>query len=108
MILGKRRSTTQTSIFLPEETVVKIVSQCEKNLTAGQVTIAEMTCVPRIDFNISDTVTRFTPISVTSNTILVTFNTISVTSNKILVTADAINKQQTGKAFLQNTSTSIT
>ena len=104
IFLGKinvRRSTTQTSIFLPEETVVKIVSQCKNNLTAGQVTIAEMTCVPRIDFNISDTVTRFTPISVTSNT-------ISVTSNTILVTADAINKQQTGKAFLQNTSTSIT
>ena len=46
-----------------------------------------MNCVQKIDFNISGSVTRLT---------------------LILVTSNAINKQQTGKPFLQNTSASIT
>ena len=50
--------------------------------------------VQRTDFNISGSVTKFT--------------SISVTSDPLSATSDAINMQQTGKPFLQNTSASIT
>ena len=50
--------------------------------------------VQRTDFNILGSVTKFT--------------SISVTSDPLSATSDAINMQQTGKPFLQNTSASIT